>query len=443
MYYGYNQKNQLILADREFINLFGYKVFSELEQSNVINNAQVEKDKVTFFHQKLAIHAKYKLRELLSYDDVIFSMELSNIVTEENVEGKQVKKRIEPQAIYLDVHKISSEVGLSVDDYKLYLDGFIDQSIIDEPKLKNANDKSIKSLSALASMLKIPDVNILLLKIQKSSSIEERIDLIDEYYNRLALLTLDESKKSIKNIETKTVEVKKIEIKVTPKVEPKIELKPIEEKKVEPEIEQKFEIKNNDFNFDDFDLELFENDTDTKTPPENKNPDRLDLKFNELFGDFDMKNNKNTQNNKTEEFEDFKHDLPAMTPKIKPTTSGVAEIDFNTIKALPIHYNPKLAADELNLPIVLIEEFVEDFIQQAKQDRDHLLASYYQKDMDNIHELGHKLKGAASNLRINEIADALEDIQFCDDHDKLRDMFIKYWGYFISLEDFMATSKRG
>jgi len=42
MYYGYNQKNQLILADREFINLFGYKVFSELKQSNVINNAQVE-----------------------------------------------------------------------------------------------------------------------------------------------------------------------------------------------------------------------------------------------------------------------------------------------------------------------------------------------------------------------------------------------------------------
>jgi len=434
MYYGYNQKNQLILADKEFINLFGYKVFNDLEQSSVINHAQIQKDKITFFHQKLAIHAKYKLKELLSYDDIIFFMELSNITMEENIDGVKLKKNIEPKAIYLDIHRISSEIGLSIDDYKLYLDGFIDQSIIDEPKLKNANDKSIKSLSSLASMLKIPEVNLLLLKIQKSST-DERIDLIDEYYNKLALLTLDESKKTIKNVEVKKIEVKVIP-KVEPKIEPKLEIKPIEEKEEE---KVELDFKHDDFGFDDFDLELFEEDISTPKKETNSQNEKLDLKFNELFGE-DMK--QKTQKVELEDFNDFKDDLKPMTPHIKPTNS-VEEIDFDSIKPLSIHYNPKLAADELNLPIVLIEEFVEDFIQQAKQDRDHLLASYYQKDMDNIHELGHKLKGAASNLRINEIADALEDIQFCEDHDKLRAMFIKYWGYFISLEDFMATSKRG
>jgi HPt (histidine-containing phosphotransfer) domain-containing protein len=86
---------------------------------------------------------------------------------------------------------------------------------------------------------------------------------------------------------------------------------------------------------------------------------------------------------------------------------------------------------------VLIEEFVEDFIEQAHHDKDHLLTSYYQKDIDNIHELGHKLKGAASNLRINELADVLEEIQFSTNYDKLESLFTKYWGLFISLEDYM------
>ena len=62
--------------------------------------------------------------------------------------------------------------------------------------------------------------------------------------------------------------------------------------------------------------------------------------------------------------------------------------------------------------------------------------------MDNIHELGHKLKGAASNLRINEHSDILEEIQFCSDHSQLEELFIKYWGHFLSLESYMNQIKR-
>ncbi len=139
-------------------------------------------------------------------------------------------------------------------------------------------------------------------------------------------------------------------------------------------------------------------------------------------------------------------------PKSSPQSSGDVKsskkggdsnkIDLDSIKPIPIKYNPKVAADELNLPVVLIEEFVEDFIEQAHHDIDHLLASYYQKDMDNIHELGHKLKGAASNLRINELADVLEEIQFCTDYSKLKSLIIRYWGLFKSLEEYMLNSKK-
>jgi HPt (histidine-containing phosphotransfer) domain-containing protein len=124
------------------------------------------------------------------------------------------------------------------------------------------------------------------------------------------------------------------------------------------------------------------------------------------------------------------------------SNSDVKEISLENIKPLPISYSPQTAADELNLPVVLIEEFVDDFIEQARHDKDHLLASYYQKDMDNIHELGHKLKGAASNLRINELSDILEEIQFCTEHSKLENLFIQYWGHFLSLEDYMQQLKR-
>jgi HPt (histidine-containing phosphotransfer) domain-containing protein len=121
---------------------------------------------------------------------------------------------------------------------------------------------------------------------------------------------------------------------------------------------------------------------------------------------------------------------------------NVKQISLDNVPELPISYSPQTAADELNLPVVLIEEFVDDFIEQARQDKDHLLTSYYQQDMDNIHELGHKLKGAASNLRINELSDILEEIQFCSDYAQLENLFIKYWGHFLSLEGYMKQLKR-
>jgi HPt (histidine-containing phosphotransfer) domain-containing protein len=133
--------------------------------------------------------------------------------------------------------------------------------------------------------------------------------------------------------------------------------------------------------------------------------------------------------------------LPIENNSIHNNTQ-IKEISLENVVALPISYSPQTAADELNLPVVLIEEFVDDFIEQTHQDKDHLLTSYYQKDMDNIHELGHKLKGAASNLRIVELSDILEEIQFCTEHEKLEGLFIKFWGHFLSLEDYMKQLKR-
>ena len=378
MYYGYNDNKELIMADDAFIKLLGYTTFDELTEENLIKKINFENNKILISQKNQITNADFIDTKIQGSMGIFYLIELKNISIEKNRDKKK-KFKTNYKAIYLDVNKISEEIGLSVDDYKLYLDSFIDQSIIDEKRLLEGNDKVIKNLSNLALTLKIPHINILLLKIQKLSH-RERMPLIDQYYTKLALLTLE---------------------------------KPENE---EDSLLEKDELKE-----------------------ENKE-EVLNARFTDL-----LKNIPNEPSKKEElvedEFSDFLVASTPIAPAIKPENE-MKEIVLEKVSALPISYSPQTAADELNLPVVLIEEFVDDFIEQARQDKDHLLTSYYQKDMDNIHELGHKLKGAASNLRINELADILEEIQFCTEHDKLEGLFVKYWGHFLSLEDYMNRLTR-
>jgi len=391
MYYGYNDKKELILADKKFIELLGYATFNELLMAKTIDSITFENNKLEFLDQDKKIAANFKESTLYTTSGVLSFIELSNVI-ESNSDGYNIHINYEP--IYLDVAKISQEIGLSTEDYKLYLDSFIDQSIIDEQRLQDGDDKVIKNLSNLALTLKIPNINILLLKIKKLPK-EKRLSFIDEYYTKLALLTLKKPdnihQSDMKNLlEKDSLEIAEKEEELNSTF---TELISTVDKKAK--IEEEFSL-----------------DLDKPNKPQ-----KLDL---DLDNDLELFDLEETQEK-------------ISTPEPKEDN----KFTLDNVKALPINYNPKIAAEELNLPVVLIEEFVEDFIEQANHDKEHLLTSYHQKDLDNIHELGHKLKGAASNLRINELADVLEEIQFSADHNKLEPLFTKYWGLFISLEDYM------
>ena len=398
MYYGYNDDKELILADKEFIELLGFLSFEELKTSNIMSNLTFEDKRIVITQEKQLITADFIQQKMYGIQGEFYLIELKNINIESKTDTKPKKSlKTNYEAIYLDVHKISEEIGLSVNDYKLYLDSFIDQSIIDEKRLLEGNDKVVKNLSNLALTLKIPHINIILLKIQKLPH-RERVHLIDEYYTKLALLTLE---------------------------------------KPEGYEEEPFDTI---FEPDNIDAE--------------KKEEVLNSRFSELLQNVESEEKTEEIDEIKEEFtlDELPDEMPLDEPKSKvvseafnkeiKSNSEVKEISLENITPLPISYNPQTAADELNLPVVLIEEFVDDFIEQAHHDKDHLLASYYQKDMDNIHELGHKLKGAASNLRINELSDILEEIQFCTEHEKLEGLFKEYWGHFLSLEDYMQQLKR-
>lgn len=78
-------------------------------------------------------------------------------------------------------------------------------------------------------------------------------------------------------------------------------------------------------------------------------------------------------------------------------------------------FNPQVAADELGLPVDLIEEFIGDFIQQSHDFKDELFEAALKGDMNNLKILSHKLKGVAANLRIEDALETLSIINTSND----------------------------
>jgi len=72
-------------------------------------------------------------------------------------------------------------------------------------------------------------------------------------------------------------------------------------------------------------------------------------------------------------------------------------------------FDPSVASHELGLPLDLIEEFIQDFIAQAKEFKEKMYSDLDNGNLDDVKILSHKLKGVAANLRVE---DALECLTF-------------------------------
>jgi hypothetical protein len=130
---------------------------------------------------------------------------------------------------------------------------------------------------------------------------------------------------------------------------------------------------------------------------------------------------------------------PMIQEEVKPRKSTSSE-SFGTISLegiKPKHFDFQLeeAANDLSLPVELIEEFVHDFIDQAHIETKKMLEAYEEGDLDAIQKIGHLLKGASSNLRINPLSDTLYKIQFCEDTSQLEALIKDYWAHFLSFEN--------
>jgi len=94
-------------------------------------------------------------------------------------------------------------------------------------------------------------------------------------------------------------------------------------------------------------------------------------------------------------------------------------------------YDPHIAADELGLPVELINEFVGDFIQQSHTFKQEIFDAALKEDYDEVHTLSHKLKGVAANLRIEDAFEHLSAINASRDQKEI-ETHLKQFYYIIT-----------
>jgi len=239
--------------------------------------------------------------------------------------------------IYIDIERVSEKIGISTDDYNLFLNEYIDTALALEKALQSENTKeqteALAKLSHLSNVLHLPFVSDLLAQIDNASP-QERNKHIESFFSTLGRL-------STAHFEEEMPSTNKEEL-------PEESIQPSEEETSEK--------------------------------------------------------------------------------KRKP-------IDLSGIK--PIHFDFQLeaAAEDLSLPVELIEEFVGDFIQQAHEETEKMLAAYERGDLETVQKIGHLLKGTSSNLRINQLSDTLYEIQFNEDIERVPELVKNYWAHFLSLEN--------
>lgn len=251
--------------------------------------------------------------------------------------------------IYLDVDKLSQQIGVSKEDYTLFLNDYIDTALELENDLQNSDESirsnAISTLTHLSDVLQLGEISDILAHINAAPQ-ETQIQIVTSFYDALSKITTSKADTVLQTNEDQQV--------------------PVEEPAIE----------------------LFESVEEIEAKPESK----------------------------------------------PINANGFGTISLEGVK--PIHFDFRLeeAANDLSLPVDLIEEFVHDFIEQAHVETQNMLKAYEKGDLDAIQKIGHLLKGASSNLRINALSDTLFRIQFCDDSSLLESYIKDYWGHFLSFE---------
>ncbi len=272
--------------------------------------------------------------------DLLLPEEADNAIEEIAKETPPSKEETTP--IYIDIDTVSAKIGISHDDYNMFLDEYIDTALALEDALQKEQTEeqaeALKKLSHLSNVLHLPIVGSMLHQIEESSG-EEQHQAVQTFFTALGRLTtahFEEEKKPAAQAPSET------------------------------------------------------------PPPAEEKPE-------------------------------------AETESVSGTQR--APIDLSDVK--PIHFDFQLeaAAEDLSLPVELIEEFVNDFIQQAHEETEKMLAAYEKGDLETVQKIGHLLKGTSSNLRIIPLSDTLYEIQFNEDIERVPELVRNYWAHFLSLEN--------
>jgi HPt (histidine-containing phosphotransfer) domain-containing protein len=138
-------------------------------------------------------------------------------------------------------------------------------------------------------------------------------------------------------------------------------------------------------------------------------------------------------------------EAPSDSPASAPVDSA-SQADTSTLSSteeitpIPFEFSTKAASDELGLPEALVQEFVSDFVKQAEENVEVFQIAQQTGDIETIQKTAHLLKGAASNLRIDPLAETLKELQYNEEPDKVPDLFRQFVGQLKALVNFTRQS---
>ena len=400
--------------------------------------------------------------------------ELFNLPESETLSQEEEE---EEEEIPIDVSILSEAIGISDEDYDVFLDEYIDTALNLEEDLrgetKSKKEEAIATLSHLSDVLHLPILHEKITKITESSTSTEA-KTIDSFYSALSRISPFYTEKENKVVEipapTPQVEEEEsfefeLELELdepneipTPAPAPQVEKEESFEFELEldepneipapaPSIPEPAKSSNDDlFELDlDMDMPLVETPAPSVPEPAKSNND-------DLFElDLDMGTASDTVE-KIETIESTENIFEIVEPIIEPVieepvsilasvektkienANSFGTLDLEGIKPIHFDFQVEEAANDLSLPVELIEEFVNDFIDQAREETIKMITAYEKGDLDSIQKIGHLLKGTSSNLRIKPLADTLYQIQFCEDSSRLDYLIKDYWGHFLSFE---------
>ncbi|NPA66645.1 MAG: Hpt domain-containing protein, partial [Epsilonproteobacteria bacterium] len=131
------------------------------------------------------------------------------------------------------------------------------------------------------------------------------------------------------------------------------------------------------------------------------------------------------------DMDDLYEEESPTPPPVQPTTPLQTVTYEEDDKFKDYVYDPEVASNDLGLPVDLVEEFIQDFIAQAKEFKEEMYRSLEEGDIDTLKSTSHKLKGVAANLRIEDAYDALVIINTSDDMDKVKQNMDKFYNIII------------
>jgi len=199
MYYIINQSNKIIAISNALLSLLEIKNIKKFVSKTTSNELQL----TLLTEKNTTIIYKDNTYEFHAHIHTLSST-LGNLrlVHLQEIDTKKIRKKktsiekpntLKHSSIFIDIKSNSKIIGISQDDYKDFLNEYIDNAISLEDALRS-NDKeerivAIETLTQLANTLQLTKINEIVINIERLSS-DDRSQAISSFYTLLSRLTI-------------------------------------------------------------------------------------------------------------------------------------------------------------------------------------------------------------------------------------------------------------